>query len=116
MTQLPSFDCLTAVPHLAALPCAFVPLQLAESSDVLFVAVKPQYVHSVLSEISVVLTDRHVVVSIAAGVTLDKMLEATGPDAHIVRVMPNTPCLVGETAAAMCLGGKVGSVHSVRVG
>jgi hypothetical protein len=35
------------------------------------------------------------------------MVEAAGPKARVVRVMPNTPCLVGETAAAMCLGGKV---------
>jgi pyrroline-5-carboxylate reductase len=48
-----------------------------------------------------------VVVSIAAGVTVEKLLEAAGPEAHVVRVMPNTPCLVGETAAAMCVGGKV---------
>ena len=34
------------------------------------------------------------------------MQELAGEDARIVRVMPNTPCLVGETASAMCLGGK----------
>ena len=32
--------------------------------------------------------------------------EAAGADKHLIRVMPNTPCLVGETASAMCLGGK----------
>ena len=31
--------------------------------------------------------------------------EAAGDDTKLVRVMPNTPCLVGETASAMCLGG-----------
>ena len=33
----------------------------------------------------------------------------------MVRVMPNTPCLVGETAAAMCLGGKVGGCSRLYV-
>lgn len=33
------------------------------------------------------------------------MQEAAGDDTKLVRVMPNTPCLVGETASAMCLGG-----------
>ena len=39
-----------------------------------------------------------------------RLVEAAGPDSHVIRVMPNTPCLVGETAAAMCLGGKVSRV------
>jgi pyrroline-5-carboxylate reductase len=31
--------------------------------------------------------------------------EAVGGEVKLIRVMPNTPCLVGETASAMCLGG-----------
>lgn len=81
-------------------------LEVAQHSDVIFVAVKPQYVSQVLFEIRPILTENHIIVSIAAGITIDKLLEAAGPEAHVVRVMPNTPCLVGETAAAMCLGGK----------
>ena len=34
------------------------------------------------------------------------MQEAAGDQVKLIRVMPNTPCLVGETASAMCLGGK----------
>ena len=46
---------------------------MAESAEVLFVAVKPQYVGAVLREVAPVLTDRHIVVSIAAGVTLQSL-------------------------------------------
>ncbi|KAG1671359.1 hypothetical protein FOA52_002969 [Chlamydomonas sp. UWO 241] len=83
-------------------------VDVAKNSDVIFIAVKPNYVAVVLEEIRKggALTDKHTVVSIAAGVTLSTMLQAAGPTARIVRVMPNTPCLVGEVAAAMCLGGK----------
>ncbi|GLI59243.1 hypothetical protein VaNZ11_001089 [Volvox africanus] len=81
-------------------------VDVARNADVLFVAVKPQHVAQVLTEVRSVLTETHTVVSIAAGITVEKLVEAAGPDAHVVRVMPNTPCLVGETAAAMCLGGK----------
>ncbi len=68
-------------------------------------AVKPQYVALVLREARPHLRPSTVVVSIAAGVTLATLKEAAGAEARLVRVMPNTPCLVGETAAAMCLGG-----------
>lgn len=96
------------------MPLLFLALpQVVRNSDVIFIAVKPQYVSVVLQEARPVLADK-LIISIAAGVTVAQMLEAGGPEAHIVRVMPNTPCLVGETAAAMCLGGKVSVLHSSR--
>lgn len=61
------------------------------------------------------LKDGTLVISIAAGVTVAQLLEAAGSHARVCRVMPNTPCLVGETAAAMCLGGKVGPVVPSQV-
>ena len=44
--------------------------QVVQNSDIVFIAVKPQYVSAVLAEIRPVLADRHVLVSIAAGVTM----------------------------------------------
>ena len=46
--------------------------QVAQNSEVLFVAVKPQYVSVVLKEIRPVLTEQHTIVSIAAGITVEK--------------------------------------------
>lgn len=80
--------------------------EVVQNCDIIFLAVKPQYVAPVLSEVRGILTSSHVVVSIAAGVTIQTLKDAAGDDKRVVRVMPNTPCLVGETAAAMCLGGK----------
>eukprot|EP00951_Prasinocladus_malaysianus_P034364 scaffold346223_cov50-Prasinocladus_malaysianus.AAC.1 len=86
---------------------ALLTVQVVKDSEIIFIAVKPQYVATVLKEVSHELTDKHVIVSIAAGVTVAQMEEAAGPNAKIIRVMPNTPCLVSATAAAMCRGAKV---------
>lgn len=86
-------------------PCETIQ-EVAENSDVLFVAVKPHVVKTVLRELSHAhaLSERHLVVSIAAGITIDNLQAWSGEMVRVVRVMPNTPCLVGETAAAMSLG------------
>jgi pyrroline-5-carboxylate reductase len=68
------------------------------ASDVLLLAVKPQTMKAVLSEVRALLQPRHLVVSIAAGITLKQLREGVG-DCRLVRVMPNTPCLVGASAA-----------------
>ncbi|WP_075180425.1 pyrroline-5-carboxylate reductase [Pantoea sp. 1.19] len=70
--------------------------QVAREADILFVAVKPNAVLKVLKEITGDLNSDTVVVSIAAGVTLESLAEVLGHDRKIVRVMPNTPALVNE--------------------
>src|SRR5262249_36645871 len=73
-------------------------------SDLLLVAVKPQSMASLLREVRPAVTARHLVVSVAAGVTLQQLAEGLGPDRRLVRVMPNTPCLVGASAAGYAAG------------
>jgi len=77
---------------------------VASACDVLVLAVKPQVVPAVLTELRPVLEPRHLVVSIAAGVTLKSLADGLGPTARLVRVMPNTPCLVGASASAYAVG------------
>jgi pyrroline-5-carboxylate reductase len=74
------------------------------SSDLLVLAVKPQSMATLLEEIGPVLQPRHLVVSIAAGITLRQLTEGLGPGCRLVRVMPNTPCLVGASASAYAPG------------
>lgn len=72
------------------------------STDAVIIAVKPNVVSDVCKSISSVNSDA-VIVSIAAGVTI-KTLESSLPGRRVVRVMPNTPCLVGQAAVGFALG------------
>jgi len=72
---------------------------------VVILAVKPDQVNDVLSEARKHFTDKHVLISIAAGVPIAKLAGALAlPAARIIRVMPNTPALVGASASAYALG------------
>lgn len=81
-------------------------LQLAADADVVFLAVKPQQMARVLSELRGQVTAEKLVVSIAAGIRLAVLSEGLGEEVRLVRVMPNTPCLVGQGACGYCLGPK----------
>jgi pyrroline-5-carboxylate reductase len=71
---------------------------------ILILAVKPQTMPALLAEIRPHLTERHLVVSIAAGITIAQLAAGLGEDRRIVRVMPNTPCLIGASASAYAPG------------
>ncbi len=76
--------------------------EVAERSDLVILAVKPFYVQEVIDEMRPALNGK-AVLSIAAGWTtamLEKALTGTG--ASFLRVMPNTPALVGEGMTALC--------------
>jgi pyrroline-5-carboxylate reductase len=82
---------------------------LVRQCEVVFLAVKPQAMAGVLQEIRGVITPAHLVVSIAAGVTLGQLTEPLVQGARVIRVMPNTPCLVGAGASGLAAGGSATS-------
>jgi len=79
-------------------------LEVVRFAHVLVLAVKPDQAASVLDEIKPLCTEKHLLISIAAGVTLAKLEGALPMKAHVIRVMPNTPALVGAGAAGYALG------------
>jgi pyrroline-5-carboxylate reductase len=78
--------------------------RVVAASDLLILAVKPQSMAALCNEIRATLLPRHLIVSIAAGITLRQLADGLGPERRLVRVMPNTPCLVGASAAGYAAG------------
>jgi len=74
------------------------------NAEVLVLAVKPQSMRQVLDEIRPLLSETQLVISIAAGITIDSLADGLGLGRRLIRVMPNTPALVGEGASAYALG------------
>jgi len=80
--------------------------QVAAAAQLTVLAVKPKDFQAVMGELR---DCPALLVSIAAGVTIARMEQAM-PRARVVRVMPNTPCLVGEMAAGYAFGARVTAV------
>jgi pyrroline-5-carboxylate reductase len=78
--------------------------EVAASCDMLILAVKPQVLPLVLAELRPALQAKHLVISIAAGVTLQALADGLGQTVRLIRVMPNTPCLVGASATGYSPG------------
>jgi pyrroline-5-carboxylate reductase len=91
-------------------------LTVARESNALILAVKPQSMAQVLAELAPAITADHLVISVAAGVSLATLEAGLGAVRRLARVMPNTPALVGEGASCYCLGAnaKVGDEGIVR--
>lgn len=79
-------------------------LDVARVSNVLVLAVKPQVLAQVLAGMAPAVEASHLVVSIAAGARLATIEGALGERRHVVRVMPNTPCLVSRGMSVLCRG------------
>ncbi len=76
---------------------------LTMDSDVIFIATKPNCAGAVLDEIKDEITPEKLIVSIAAGVSTEKIEKIVGMK-RVVRVMPNTPALVREGMSGVCKG------------
>uniref|UniRef100_A0A7S0LEH8 Pyrroline-5-carboxylate reductase n=1 Tax=Coccolithus braarudii TaxID=221442 RepID=A0A7S0LEH8_9EUKA len=94
-------------------------MEVAGFADLLIIAVKPQMVQQVCGDIvksSAGKSSKPIVVSIAAGVTLSSLSGWLDSSYRVVRVMPNTPCLVGELAAAYASNSACSDADSAIVG
>lgn len=86
------------------------PSEAVPGAEIVLVAVKPDVVPEALGEAASAIDDAALVLSIAAGVRI-AALEAVVPGNPVVRVMPNTPALVGQGAAAIAAGAHATDAH-----
>jgi pyrroline-5-carboxylate reductase len=79
-------------------------VEVVQSSRILVLAVKPGCVAELLVEIRPFVTPGHLLISIVAGMPISKIEAGLGQGMRVIRVMPNTPALVGASASAFALG------------
>jgi pyrroline-5-carboxylate reductase len=87
---------------------------LIQASDVVVICVKPQVLLGVLAEVADAFTPDHTVISIAAGIPVAAIEQVLNQPVPVVRVMPNTPSLIGEAASAYCLGRYADAAHALE--
>lgn len=85
---------------------------VAENSNVILLGVKPQVIKPVLHALAPHIKPKHLIVSIAAGITLSDLEESLGHGVRVIRVMPNTPSLCQQGASAYALGSYAGEKDS----
>ena len=81
-------------------------------ADVIVIAVKPHQVVELLDELAKEVTSNHLFISIAAGVTLAQLENVLDGKARMIRVMPNTPALVGEGASGFARGRRATAIDA----
>jgi len=75
-----------------------------KNANIIIIAVKPQNMAATLNEISPAIDKNKIVISIAAGITTGFIEAFLASGVRVLRVMPNTPALIGEGAAAVAKG------------
>lgn len=75
---------------------------LAASCKYIILAVKPQFFEEVFKDIKEAVKKDQVIISVAAGVTIDNIKDRLGNEIRVVRGMPNTPAMVNEGMSGVC--------------
>jgi pyrroline-5-carboxylate reductase len=88
---------------------------VAAAAEMVFLAVKPQHMEPILRRLAAAAAGGPLFVSIAAGIPLAKLTAWLG-STRVIRVMPNTPCLVGKGASGYCAADDVGPEDRELVG
>ena len=86
----------------------------ADQAETMVLAVKPQDMDALLAELAPVVTPDRLIVTIAAGITTAAIERRLAAGVPVVRVMPNTPALVGEAMSAVAPGAHASPEHLDR--
>ena len=87
---------------------AAAPEEILRESRFVFLGVKPQMLDGVVQSLSVpVAASESVFVSMLAGVQLERLERTLGADKKIIRILPNTPCAVGQGVVLYCANARV---------
>lgn len=78
-------------------------INAVKNSNIILLAVKPFIVREVLNEIKNYITENHVILSVAAGISSETIENILG-EIPVIRIMPNTPALVNAGMSAVCKG------------
>ena len=81
--------------------------EVVKFSDIVIVAVKPNVYDVVLEDVKELVDDKKIIVTIAAGKTIESIENVIGNDKKVIRTMPNTPALVNEGMSALCKNKKI---------
>lgn len=88
---------------------------LVDEAEMIVLAIKPQVMPSVMEQIGKRIRPETIVVSIAAGVTLGQLEGWISPEHKIVRVMPNTPAIVGAAMSGISVNANVDYDESMQI-
>lgn len=88
--------------------------ELASKSDLILLAVKPYHLESVFEELSEVLTNQ-ILVSVAVGITLQKLESLAKKDVTIVRTMPSIGAMIGRSMTSYCVNKNLSKEELVRI-
>lgn len=79
-------------------------LAVISSSDTIILAVKPQDIENMCTEIKPAMTKNHLIISIAAGIDFVRLRKMLGPKPRLIRVMPNLPAVIDAGVSAIYCG------------
>jgi pyrroline-5-carboxylate reductase len=85
--------------------------EAAKEADIILLATKPGTIGKLVQEISTVVNNKQLIISIAAGVTIAQIEEKLKDNQPVIRAMPNTPALIGEGMTVISKGGHSTTDH-----
>lgn len=88
--------------------------ELIQNSEIVFIAIKPQFLEEILDELKSSWSEEKVLASIVAGKSLAFWQDVLGTNAQIARIMPNTPAMVQEGMNTVCFSASLKDVNAIK--